>query len=78
METGSSGSLFTSLLPMIIMSVPFMILNGLIAKRKGKNKIKYILLSFIPLLGLCLTIYLVSFLDKDLEDKINKIYEKLD
>jgi hypothetical protein len=77
METASSGSLFTSLLPMILMTIPFIILNGIISKRKGKSQIKYILLSFIPLLGLCLTIYLVSFLDKDVQDKINKIYEKI-
>jgi hypothetical protein len=76
METANSGSLFTSLFPMILTAIPFIILNGIIARRKGKNQIKYILLSFIPLFGFFLTIYLVSFLDKDVQDKINKIYEK--
>jgi hypothetical protein len=66
-----------SFLPMALMAIPFIILNGIISKRKGKSKIKYILLSFIPLVGICLTIYLVSFLDKDVQDKINKIYEKI-
>jgi hypothetical protein len=77
METVNSGSAFASFLPMILMAVPFIVLNGIISKRKGKSQIKYVLLSFIPLLGLCLTIYLVSFLDKDIQDKINKIYEKI-
>jgi hypothetical protein len=54
-----------------------MILNGIISKRKGKRAIKYILLSIIPVLGLCLTIYLNSFIDKELEDKINEIYKKI-
>ena len=76
MEAVNSGSAFMSFLPMIFLAVPFIILNGIISKRKGKSPIKYILLSFIPFLGLCLTIYLVSFLDKDIQDKINTIYEK--
>jgi len=66
-----------SIFPMIFLAVPFIILNGIIAERKGKNKIKYILLSFIPFVGCLLTIYLISFLDKDVQDKIEKIYEKL-
>jgi hypothetical protein len=73
----NSVSSMASFLPTILMAIPFIILNGIISRRKGKSKIKYILLSFIPLVGLCLTIYLVSFLDKDVQDKINKIYEKI-
>jgi hypothetical protein len=59
------------------LSIPFMILNGIIAKKKGKKTVKYILLSIIPVLGLFLAIYLNSFVDKELEDKINEIYKKL-
>jgi len=79
MEAVNSGSAFMSFLPMILLVVPFIILNGMVSKRKGKSQKKYILLSFIPIpfLGLCLTMYLVSFLDKDIQDKINKIYEKI-
>jgi hypothetical protein len=77
MEATNSGSVLASFLPMILLSIPFMILNGIISKRKGKNQIGYILLSLLPLVGFCLTIYLVSLLDKDIQDKINKIYEKL-
>jgi hypothetical protein len=61
----------------LVLSIPFMILNGIIAKKKGKKTVKYILLSIIPVVGLCLTIYLNSFIDKELEDKINEIYKKL-
>ena len=77
MEAVNSGSAFASFLPMILLAVPFIILNGIISIRKGKSQTKYILLSFIPFLGLYLTIYLVSFLDKDIQDKIDKIYEKI-
>ena len=77
MDAVNSSSSFASFLPFIMMSVPFMILNGIISKRKGKSRLKYILLSILPLLVLTLTIYLVSFLDKDIEDKINKVYEKI-
>ena len=71
------GLAFMSLLLIVLLAIPFIILNGIISKRKGKSQLKYILLSLIPFLGLCLTIYLVSFLDKDIQDKINKIYEKI-
>ena len=77
MEAANSGSVWALFLPMILLSIPFMILNGIISKRKGKNQVGYILLSLLPLVGLCLTIYLVSLLDKDIQDKINKIYEKI-
>jgi hypothetical protein len=77
METVNSGSAFASVLPLFLVMIPFVILNGIISERKGKNILKYIFLSFIPPLGFYLTFYLVSFLDKDIQDKINKIYEKI-
>jgi hypothetical protein len=77
MDTANSGSFIASLLPAIIFAIPFLILNTIISKRKGKNRIKYFFLSLIPGVGICLTIYLCSLLDKDIEEKINKIYEKL-
>jgi hypothetical protein len=78
METVNSGSAFATFFPFFLLMVPFIILNGIISRRKGKNRLKYILLSFIPLIGVYLVIYLVSFLDKDIQDKIDKIYEKMD
>jgi hypothetical protein len=54
-----------------------MILNGIISKRKGKNSIKYVLLSLLPIVGLCLVIYLNSFLDKTIENQIDEIHNKL-
>jgi hypothetical protein len=75
------GTAVLTLLPLLllfaVMAVPFMILNGIIAERKGKDRTKYILLSLIPYLGILLLFYLVSFLDKDVQDKIDKIYEKI-
>jgi lipopolysaccharide export LptBFGC system permease protein LptF len=77
MEAVNTGSAFATFFPLILLILPFVILNGIISERKGKNKLKYILLSLIPPLGIYLAIYLVSFLDKDVQDKINKIYEKI-
>ena len=65
-----------SLFPIVLLIIPSIIINSIISKRKGKNQINYILLSFIPLVGLYLTMYLISFLDKDVQEKINKIYER--
>ena len=59
MEAVSYGLAFSPLLPMILLVIPFIFLNGIISKRKGKSQLKYVLLSFIPPLGLILTIYLI-------------------
>jgi hypothetical protein len=64
------------ILLIVVLAGPFMVLNGMISKRKGKNQTKYILLSIIPYLGIFLALYLISFLDKDIEDKINALYKK--
>jgi hypothetical protein len=77
MENENFGSIFATFFPVLLLMVPFIILNGIISKRKGKSQIKYILLSFIPPVGVYLVIYLVSFLDKDIQNKIDKIYEKI-
>jgi len=77
MENENFGSVFATFFPILLLMVPFIILNGIISKRKGKSQLKYILLSFIPSVGVFLIIYLVSFLDKDIQDKIDKIYEKI-
>jgi hypothetical protein len=75
------GTTVLTLLPLLLLfaviDVPFMILNGIIAERKGKDRTKYILLSLIPYLGLLLLLYLISFLDKDVQDKIDKIHESV-
>ena len=68
---------FAFLFSLIFIAMPSVILNGIISKRKGKNQIKYILLSIIPIIGFYLSIYLISFLDKDIQEKINRIYEKM-
>jgi hypothetical protein len=77
MENENFGSVFVTFFPVLLLMVPFIIINGIISKRKGKSQIKYILLSFITPVGIYLVIYLVSFLDKDIQDKIDKIYEKI-
>jgi hypothetical protein len=77
METVNSGSAFATFLPMIFLMIPFVIINGIVAERKGKNKLKYVLLSLIPPLGIYILFYLATFLDKDVQDKIDKIYEKI-
>jgi hypothetical protein len=77
METVNSVSALATFLPMIFLMIPFAIINGIVSERKGKNKLKYILLSLIPPLGIYLLFYLATFLDKDIQDKIDKIYEKI-
>jgi len=73
----STASMVSTLVTFFLVSIPFLILNIVIARRKGKNPVKYGLLSLIPLVGFALAWYLISRTDKDLEDKINYIYEQM-
>ncbi len=71
------GSPFMMIFPFLFTIIPLMIINYILAKRKGRNPIAFCLLSILPFVGVPLCIYLLSLMDKDIAEKINKIYEKL-
>ena len=70
------NSLF-SLMPMIIMTIPLIILNYSTAGRKGKSQGLYMFLGFIPLINMFSFLYLVSITDKEVLDKIDLILNRL-
>lgn len=74
---GGSGQLITTFVTFFIVSIPFIILNYKIAKRKGRSASKYALLSIIPMLGTFLAIYLISLPDYELQKKIDEIYKSI-
>lgn len=65
-------------LPLIIMTLPIVFLNGVIARNKGKNAAVFSIFSIIPFVGFYLMIYLLSLPDYSLKIKIDKILNKLD
>ena len=67
-----------SFVPLIIMTVPIIIFNALLSKRKGKNPFIYGSFSIIPLVGFYLAIYLASLTDKSLCEKVDKILSLLE
>ncbi len=74
-QSQAGASLITSILPIIILWIPIFIANIILAIHKGRSIVKYALLSFIPIGGFVATIYLMSKLDKSIEDKIDFIVE---
>jgi|GEM_PF-1529606 hypothetical protein len=66
-----------SLIPLFIMSIPFVILNAMIAARKGKSSILFGLLSVLPVFSLFLFLYLISKTDKEINDKLDHIIKLL-
>ena len=74
-SSGGGTQLVTMLTTFAILMVPIIVLNVLIAKRKGKNVAEYGWLSVIPFVGYFLTIYLLSLTDKALQDKVDRIFE---
>jgi hypothetical protein len=65
-------------IPMLLMSIPILIMNIILAKRKGRNAVLYFVISIIPLAGYFAAIFLASLTDKSINDKINRILEMLE
>lgn len=65
-------------IPLMILTIPIVIFNVFLAKRKGKNSISYGALSLIPLVGFYLAIYLASLTDKTICHKIDQIVKLLE
>ena len=69
---------FAAFIPLIIMTIPVIILNITIAIRKGKNPAVYGVISVIPMIGFFLCLYLASLTDKAINEKIEKIINILE
>ncbi len=65
-------------IPMIVISIPIIIMNILLAKRKGQNMTLYFFISIIPFVGYFAAIYLASLTDKSINEKIDRILELLE
>jgi hypothetical protein len=67
-----------SFIPLIIMTIPIVIFNVFLSKRKGRDPIVFGVLSVIPLVGFYLALYLASLTDKSISEKIDKIITLLE
>lgn len=74
----SQGLGFTSLLPLIIMTLPLIFICRRLAKDKGKNVIKYTILGCIPFVNYYALFYLVGTPNKILEEKLDRIIAIID
>lgn len=71
--------LLVQILPIFVLTIPFLIFNGIIAKRKGRNPVEFVLLSLIPFVGMFIILWLASLSDiaviKDIEALKAKVSE---
>jgi len=70
--------LASPLIPLFLMTIPIVIFNMFLSKRKGRNVLLYGALSFIPIVSLYLALYLASLTDKSISEKIDKIISLLE
>jgi|WetSurMetagenome_2_1015567.scaffolds.fasta_scaffold495605_2 hypothetical protein len=67
------------IIPLVLLVIPYVVINGVVAKRKGKSPLLYALLAIIPVANIVTTIWLLSLTDsavmKDLEAIEAKIAE---
>ncbi|VVS93750.1 hypothetical protein [Desulfoluna spongiiphila] len=67
-----------ALIPLLIFISPIVILNIVIAKRKGRSPVLFGLFSLIPFVGFYLSIHLASLMDQSTNDKIDQILHLLE
>ena len=77
-----SASILASILPLVLIQIPFVIGNGFIASRLNRSVALWVILSIIPIVGYFFMLYLfytliLHFLDraKEISDKLDKIGE---
>jgi hypothetical protein len=73
----SSLAMLIQILPILFLAIPFLIMNGVIAKRKGRNPVEFVLLSLIPLVGMFITLWLVSLSDISVIKEIEALKAKI-
>ena len=71
----AGGQLITTFVTYFLFLIPIIILNGIVAPRKGRSAVAFTLLSFIPLCNIILTIFLVSLPDIEMKKKVDEIHE---
>ncbi|MFH2046789.1 MAG: hypothetical protein ABIK92_16785 [Pseudomonadota bacterium] len=76
MEQETAG--FAAFIPLILMTLPIIIFNIFLSKRKGRRPFLYGILSIIPVVGFYLALYLASLTDKTISEKIDKIISLLE
>ncbi|MBN2436413.1 MAG: hypothetical protein JXK07_14215 [Spirochaetes bacterium] len=71
-------NMLVSFMPMILLTIPMIVLNCKVAKRKGRSQVLYLILSVIPIVNFFSCLYLISLTDIEVVEKLNSILEKLD
>lgn len=62
-------------IPFLLIQIGFIVVNAKIAVKKGKSPAFYGILSILPVVSLCFSIFLLSLVDKELKEKIDAMYE---
>ena len=70
-------SVLETLLPLIIVQIPFGIMTICMAKRKGKGAFWWKAIGFVPLIGYFAFLYLIGITDRSVYEKLTAIEEAL-
>jgi hypothetical protein len=75
--TSSDGSLLMSLLPYLILSIPFAVGNYYLAPRGGKNRTLWVVLTLVPVVNFLFYVYVWYIVAICILDHLNKISARL-
>lgn len=72
------GGGLLGLLPLVLISVVWLIVANLLAKEKGRNVTKWTVLGAIPIVNIFAIPYFIGAANLRLEKKIDQLLEKMD
>ena len=72
----SETPLMLQFLPLIIFTLPFLILVAFLAKRKGFNIIIAIVVGLFPMINILFALWLASQTDTAILDRLNKLEQR--
>lgn len=73
-----TGNPLIAFLPLIILSIPAIIVCYKLAKEKGKNVVLYVIWGIIPFVNMYAAIYLAGTVSKQYQEKVDKLLNKIE
>jgi hypothetical protein len=70
--------LWTQLVPLFVITIPFLVLMIFLAGRKGRNVAVYILLGLIPVVNFVAALWLASQTDASVKAELEELRRRLD
>jgi ABC-type polysaccharide/polyol phosphate export permease len=70
--------LWMSFVPLVIITLPFLVTMFFLARRKGRSVVAYLLLGIIPIVNMIAAVWLASQTDASVRAELDELKRRLD